>query len=133
MDEKRQREEFIGDRIYGACLVKVLEQWRLPRRCISLFYSVFTSNVYQERLFRKMKIPEFLVESSQEILPGKPCADALEVRSPQYSFIMVIKLSIDILFTRFKRPVIRILSDSISEAILRSSSTCAPPTSGIRG
>ena len=86
IDEKRQREEFIGDRIYAACLLEVLEQWRLPRRCISSLFFVFTSNAYQQRLFRKWKIPEFLVEGSQEMSPGKPCADALEVRTPRYSY-----------------------------------------------
>ena len=88
IDEKRQREEFIGDRIYGACLVQLLEQWRLPRRCISLFYSVFSSNAYQERLFRKLKIPHFLVGSIQDISPGKPCADVVEVTTLRFSYMV---------------------------------------------
>jgi hypothetical protein len=78
-EEKLQGEEFIGDRIYAASLLQVLERWRFPRRCISMLYYVFTSNVYQERLFHKWKVSEFLVHRKGQALIGKPCADAIEV------------------------------------------------------
>jgi len=74
-----QREEFIGDRIYGESLLQVLEQWRFPRRCISMLYFAFASNAYQEKLYHKWKIPEFLVDNGGKPLIGKPCADAVEV------------------------------------------------------
>ena len=79
LDQKLQGEEFIGDRIYGASLLQVLEQWALPRRCISMLFFAFTSNAYQERLFHKWKIPQFLVTQKEQLFIGKPCADALEV------------------------------------------------------
>ena len=76
--EELQREEFIGDRIYGASLLQVLEKWRFPRRCISMLFFAFSSNVYQERLFHKWKAPEFLVPQGGEEGVGKTCADAIE-------------------------------------------------------
>lgn len=74
-----QREEFIGDRIYGESLLQALEQWRFPRGCISMLYFAFTSNAYQERLYHKWKIPQFLLNSSGKPPIGKPFADAVEV------------------------------------------------------
>ena len=59
--EVRKRESFIGNRIYAACLVDVLEQWRLPRRVVSSLYDTFGSGKYQERLFRKWNNLNFLV------------------------------------------------------------------------
>lgn len=74
-----QKEEFIGDRIYGESLLQALEQWRFPRGCISMLHFAFTSNAYQERLYHKWKIPQFLVNNRGKSLIGKSCADAVEV------------------------------------------------------
>src|SRR5208282_3332462 len=65
LTEVRQREAFIGSRIYAACLFHVLEQWSLPRRWISILYNVFTSTKYQQRLFHKWNDLKFLVPNQK--------------------------------------------------------------------
>ena len=73
----RQTSQFVGDRVYRECLLHVLEQWRLPRRCISTLCNVFASKQYQERLFHKWNIFGFLFEGQS--LSSRLCSEAVEV------------------------------------------------------
>jgi hypothetical protein len=72
----RQTGRFVGDRVYAECLLHVLEQWRLPRRCISTLCNVFASKEYQERLFHKWNFG-FLFEGQG--LSSRLCSEAVEV------------------------------------------------------
>jgi hypothetical protein len=112
--EVRKRESFIGDRIYVGCLIYVLEQWRFPRRCILLLYDTFISKIYQERLFDKWNVFDFL--SHGQGWTRNTRAEAIEVHQFQTTFppshskkncfllnIFVLANIIDLLFHSFER------------------------------
>jgi len=65
LTEVRQREAFIGSRIYAACLLHVLEQWPLPRRWISTLFNAFTSTKYQQRLLHEWNELKFLIPNQK--------------------------------------------------------------------
>jgi hypothetical protein len=104
LSERIEGEEFLGDRIYGASLVQVLEQWRYPRECCAMLHFVFTSNVYQKRLFHEWKIPRFFVQSKGNSLSGKCYANALEVNQT-FPILLIAKVNLCI----FYRPIVQSL------------------------
>lgn len=130
MDEKLQREEFIGDAIYAASLIQVLTKWPLPRPCIYMLFYVFSSNIYQEKLFRGWKLPKWLTGRKGRELVGKDSANAIEVSNHQH---MVLLIAIGILFYRLKRPIVSILQLFISASAFCSASAFSSPSSRIYG
>lgn len=87
----RQSGSFIGDRIYSECLLNVLDQWRLPRRCISILFNTFISKKYQDRLFHKWNALNFLVERKDLVKTSR--AEMIEVSSIGFHFFPNFSLS----------------------------------------
>ena len=74
--EYHPSHEFVGDRIYNFCVIRLTQFLRLPRQVVSTFFTLVTSNSYQEALYTKYFVD---IYSSKNQLSGKGAANAVEV------------------------------------------------------
>ena|SRR5215471_8242243 len=133
----RQSGRFMGDRIYSECLLHVLEQWRFPRRFVSILHRTFISKKYQDRLFHKWDTLNFLVERPGLVKTLR--YEMIEVSNIRFHFPPIFlyqsiflscniscNLYLALLFLGFKRSALRIFTHLLRKTIRSNSSARSP-------